>query len=401
MSRLKSKTFNKQKSQIFEVVIEKIVPGGYGLAFAENLTVFVSLAAVGERLRVRIREKKGKAAFAEILEVLNPSPDRQTPPCPYFGACGGCDFQQMNYRAQLRAKVAIIRDSLERIGKIKYEKEIAIIGSPDDLNYRVRAQWHLDARRKKIGYFRRHSHEIIDVENCPILAPSLKEKLGEVRGNIDWTNFSSDKVEIETATNGADVSVYSSEIFEPTDEIVFESYGEKYRFDARSFFQGNIFLIEELIRQAVENAAGETALDLFCGVGLFSLPLARQFQKVYGVEANRRAIEYARKNAENAQLSNAEFYAQSVGDWLADNASVKPDFVLLDPSRAGAEKETIESLLRIKPKEISYVSCDPATLARDVRKLTESYELEKITAIDLFPQTHHIETVVRLKLTKV
>jgi 23S rRNA (uracil1939-C5)-methyltransferase len=396
--KLKSKTFTKQKTQALEVVIEKIVPGGYGLAFAENLTIFVSLAAAGDFLRVRIREKKGKVAFAEIVEILKASPERQTPPCPYFGACGGCDFQQMNYAAQLQAKIAIIRDSLERIGKIKYDREIPIISSPDDLNYRVRAQWHADARRERLGYFRRHSHEIIDVENCPILASPLKEKLTEIRENIDWTDFSKEKVEIETATDGADVSVYSSEIFEKTEEIVFQAAGEKYRFDARSFFQGNIFLVEELIREAVETAAGETALDLFCGVGLFSLPLARKFGKVYGVEANPKAIEYARKNAENAQLANVEFYAENVGEWLAENSSVKPDFVLLDPPRAGVENATIERLLQIKPQEISYVSCDPATLARDLRKLSESYSIEKIVALDLFPQTHHVETIVGLKL---
>lgn len=396
--KLRHKSQKESKNKTLEVKIEKIVPGGLGLAFAENLTVFVALAAVGDKLLVRIREKKGKVAFAEISEILVPSPDRQTPPCPYFGACGGCDFQQMNYPAQLAAKVAIVRDSLERVGKIRYESEIPIIGSPDDLNYRVRAQWHADPRREKLGYFRRHSHDIIDVKDCPILAPPLKEKLREVRQNIDWNSFSREKVGIETATNGADVSVYSSEIFEPTDEIVFQASGEKYRFDARSFFQGNIYLIEELIRLAFENAAGETALDLFCGVGLFSLPLARKFKKVYGVEGNPKAIEYARRNAENAQLSNIEFSAQSVGDWMGENASVNLDFVLLDPPRAGAENETIESLLEIKPKEISYVSCDPATLARDLRKLTESYFIENIVALDLFPQTHHVETVVRLKL---
>lgn len=374
------------------------MPGGYGLAFAEGLTIFVALAAVGDKLRVRIREKKGKIAFAEITEVLEPSSYRQTPPCVYFGRCGGCDFQQMNYAAQLEAKVGIIRDCLQRIGKVNYEKEIPIIASPDDLNYRARAQWHVDSRRRKLGYFRRHSHDVIDVEDCPILAPALKEKLADIRRNINWEEFWAGNVEVETATNGTDVSVYSSELIEPTDEIIFEAQGEKYYFNAESFFQGNRFLIDDLIRIATENAAGDAALDLFCGVGLFTLPLARKFKRVFGVEANPKAIEFAQKNVEYARLSNVEFAAENVSEFLAQTGLPEIDFVLLDPPRAGAERETIDALLKLKPRQISYVSCDPATLARDLRLLLDAYEINSITAMDLFPQTHHVETIARLNL---
>lgn len=393
------KTIGKSR-ELFDVTIEKIIPGGHGLAFAEGLTIFVALAAAGDRLRVRVREKKGKVAFAEIVEIVEPSPERQTPPCVYFGACGGCDFQQMNYKAQLAAKVEILRDCLYRIGKINYEREIAIVGSPDDLNYRVRAQWHVDSRRQKLGYFRRHSHDVIDVEDCPILAPALKQKLAALRQNINWEEFWAEKPEIETATNTrGDVSVYSTELIEPTEEIVFEAADEKYYFDARSFFQGNRFLIEEIVRLAIEDASGENALDLFCGVGFFSLPLARKFRRVCGVEANGRATEFARKSAENARLANVEFFSEDVSDFLTQAEELPNfDFVLLDPPRAGAEKETIYALLKLKPRQISYVSCDPATLARDLRLLTDQYEIESITALDLFPQTHHVETIVRLIL---
>lgn len=393
---MRQKPEKENQGKTIDVTIQKIVSGGYGLAFAEGLTVFVALAAAGDKLRVRVREKKGKVAFAEIVEILAPAPDRQTPPCVYFGRCGGCDFQQMNYAAQLAAKVGIVRDCLQRIGKIKYENEIPIIASSDDLNYRVRAQWHVDSRRQKLGYFRRHSHDVIDVETCPILAPALKEKLAAIRRNIGWNEFWAEKPEIEAATNGADVSVYSSELIEPTDEIVFEARGEKYYFDARSFFQGNRFLIDDLIRLATIDAEGETALDLFCGVGLFTLPLARKFKKVFGVEANEKAIEFAQKNAERARLSNIEFAAENVSDFLAQSELPKIDFVLLDPPRAGAEKETIYALLKLKPRRISYVSCDPATLARDLNLLTTDYKIESVTAVDLFPQTHHVETIVRL-----
>ena len=377
------------------------MPNGFGLAFAENLTVFVPLAAKGDKLLVKIIQTKGKTAFAEIVEILEPSPDRTEPRCPYFGRCGGCNFQQLNYQAQLDAKIAIVRDCLTRIGKINYEKDIPIIASPKDYEYRSRAQWHLDTRKKKFGYFQRKSHEIIDVKVCPILTPELENTLTDLREEIAWESFWSEIVEIEAANAVEEISIYSSEIIEQTDEIVFEANGEKYFYDATSFFQGNPFLIEELVETALKDAAGETALDLYCGVGLFTLPLAGKFQNVSGVEGYEKAIDFAKKNVENARLSNVKFFRENVDEFLTENlAKLKNlDFVLLDPPRAGTEREIVENLIKLQPKQISYVSCEPSTLARDLKILTENfYTIESITALDLFPQTHHVETVVRLKI---
>lgn len=407
VSKLKSKTFNhikhkqRGKQEILEVVIEKIVPNGFGLAFADNLTVFVALAARGDKLRVSIKEKKGKVAFAEIVEILEPSAERTEPKCVYFGRCGGCDFQQLNYEAQLDAKAGIIRDCLTRIGKINFDKEIAVIGSPRAYGYRSRAQWHVDSRRKKLGYFKRGSHEIIDVETCPILTPEMQKTLTDLRENVEFESFWSNVAEIEATSSGEQISVYSSEIVEPTPEISFSASGEKYFYDAQSFFQGNPFLIEQLIETAIAGASGAAALDLYSGVGLFTLPLARKFEKVTGVEASERAVEFAKRNVENARLENIDIFAENVSDWLTENINDlhEIDFILLDPPRSGTERETIENLLKIKPKEISYVSCEPSTLARDLRILCENlYRIQSITAIDLFPQTHHVETIVRLKL---
>ncbi|MBA3694160.1 MAG: class I SAM-dependent RNA methyltransferase [Acidobacteria bacterium] len=389
----------KQNNQIIDVTIEKIVPNGFGLAFAENLTVFVPLSAKGDRLRVRINQLKGKTAFAEIVEILEPSSDRIEPRCPYFGRCGGCNFQQMTYAAQLEAKVGIVRDCLTRIGRINYEREISIVASPRDYEYRSRASWHLDSREKKFGYFQRKSHDIIDVETCPILAPELEQTLKSFRRNPPWESFWSKIVEVEAATAGGETSVYSAEIIEHVREISFTTNGEKYFYDATSFFQGNSYLIEPLIEIALGAASGKVALDLYCGVGLFTLPLARRFETVVGVEGSEQAIDFAEKNAENAQLSNVKFHREDVSDWLKENVEnlKNLDFVLLDPPRTGTERETIENLLRLKPKQISYVSCEPSTLARDLKVLCDNgYSIDSITALDLFPQTHHVETVVRL-----
>ncbi len=380
------------------------MPNGYGLAFAENLTVFVPLSVRSDRLRIKIYQIKGKTAFAEILEILEPSPERIEPPCVYFGKCGGCNFQQMPYDAQLEAKIEILRDCLTRLAKIDFQGEIEIIASPKPFDYRARAQWHIDTRRRKIGYFQRNSHRVIDVAHCPILTPELNETLSELRESIVWESFYAEIVEIEAANAGEKVSIFSDEILEPTEEIAFELNDRKYFYSANIFFQGNPFLIEKLIESAISGAKGEIALDLYCGVGLFTLPLAESFGKVVGVEAYQRAVDFAEKNAENARLENAEFYREPVSDFLRENSEEfkNIDFVLLDPPRAGTEKETIENLIKLQPKEISYVSCEPSILARDLKILTANgYKIEKITAIDLFPQTHHIETVVRLVFDSV
>ena len=395
---------SKKGGELLDVSIEKIVPNGYGLGFAENLTVLVPLAAAGDHLRVRVVQKKGKTAFAEIAEILAPSPERITPPCPHFGVgkCGGCDFQQLGYEAQLRAKIGIVRDSLTRIGKINFDREIEIIESPKPFGYRSRAQWHLDTHRRRIGYFRRNSHSVIDVETCPIITEELQETLTNLRATVEWESFWAEKVEIEAASADGKVSIYSSEIVEPTAEISFTFDDNRYFYDARSFFQGNLYLVPQLVETALGGARGKSALDLYCGVGLFTLPLARRFERVSGVEANDKAIDAARKNIEHARLENAEVFSDAVGEWLTENPdkTADVDFILLDPPRTGAERETVEQILKIRPPEVSYVSCDPSTLARDLRLLCSEgvYEIQTITALDLFPQTHHVETVVRLKL---
>lgn len=383
---------------MLDVTVEKIVPNGYGMAFKDNLTVFIPLAAAGDSLRVRIYQKKNKIAFAEIVEILKPSDLRIAAPCEYFGRCGGCDFQQMSYEDQLAAKVGIIKDCLTRIGKINHEKGIEIIASPKPFNYRARAQWHVDTRRRKIGYFQRNSHKVIDVAHCPILTEDLQKTLSDLREKLEWENFWSEKTVIEAASANGQVSIYSDEMIEPTKEIFFELGNEKYFYSAKSFFQGNPFLIEKLIELALKNASGKNALDLYCGVGLFTLPLAENFEKVTGIEANRAAIDFAEKSAANARISNAEFHAESVDDFLNENEFGKIDFILLDPPRSGAEKQTIENIIKIDPPEISYVSCEPSVLARDLRMFIDAgYNIESMTALDLFPQTHHVETIVRLK----
>lgn len=384
---------------LLEVDVKKIVPGGYGLAFAENLTVFVVLAVMGDKVQVRLNEIKGKTAFAEIEKIIEPGSQRIQPPCPYVGRCGGCDFQQMTYDAQLEAKVGILRDNLHRIGKIEYENEIAIVPSPREFGYRLRAQWHIDGKHREIGYYQRDSRNLVSIEHCPILVPELDAELQRLRREFDWTNFWPEKGAIDAACGDeGSLSVYSADVDLGDAEITFSAAGEKYTFAAHAFFQGNRDLIDTLVSTALGDTTGERALDLYSGVGLFTLPLARKFAKVTAVEDYGPAVEFARKNIGNAGLSNVELVNKPVGRYLAEVSGSNIDFVLLDPPRSGTEKKTVLDLIALQPRVVSYVSCDASVLARDLRRFLDGgYGIESITAIDLFPQTHHVETVVRLK----
>lgn len=383
---------------VIDVSVEKIVPRGFGLAFAEGLTVMIPLAAPGDKLRVRLGEIKKRLAFAEIVEVRQPGPERSEPPCKYFGKCGGCDFQQMTYAAQLDAKIGIVRDCLHRIGKIEYEAEIPIISSPNPLAYRSRARWHLDRDKKTIGYFARDSHDVVDIHSCPILTPESQSSLENIRENMDWAALWSARSQLEAASGeDARVSIHSPDMPAPGAELSYELNGDTYAFSAETFFQANKSLIGELIDAALGETGGDTAFDLYCGVGLFTIPMGRRFEKVVAVEENALAVEFAQKNVAGARLGNVKLVNKSVAAFLSENRKKRIDLILLDPPRSGTEKRTIPAIAALKPAQISYVSCEPSILARDLRILIDAgYGIEKITALDLFPQTHHVETVVRL-----
>ena len=420
--------------KILEVEIERLLPGGVGLAHAEGLTLFVSLAAPGDVLRVVIDRIQGKVGFASIVEILKPSPLRIEPPCPYFGRCGGCDFQQLTYEAQLNAKVEIIRDCLHRIAKIEIPLDIPIHPSPNQWHYRARAMWQVDSadsNDKLLGYFERGSNRVCDVEYCAVLVPELQTTLERVRNEVRGETAVERLRDIEVVAGDEGVSVAPPLAGFKTDIVSRVIGNETYHFSAEAFFQINHELLEPLIarghwrRKGRTNryeAKGESAIDLYCGVGLFTLPLARRFERVIGVEGSARATEFARRNLEFAKrgssptvggrrahwrrrskttgLGNVEIVNARVSDWMKQHArSFGPvDFLLLDPPRAGAENAVIAGILALRPARIAYVSCDPATLARDLKKLIAGgYALDSVVAFDMFPQTHHVETVAHLR----
>lgn len=382
--------------QCFDVEIERILPGGVGLAHAAGKTIFVSLAAPGDRVRVQVEREQGNVLFASVVEVLTPSPVRVEPPCPYFGRCGGCDFQQLTYEAQLAAKAEIIGDCLQRIARLDHVPEITVQPSPKNWRYRVRATWQIDQEKQTIGYYERGSRRVCDVADCAVLMPELQETLERVRAT-DWTDFPADLKHLDAVAGEIGVSLSPEFAQFRTKELSFRVGDEVYQYNAESFFQINPALVGEMIEFALNGVGGETALDLYCGVGLFTLPLGRRFAKVIGVEGNSTAVRFARRNLEQAGLKNVRVVTASVAEWIRARSS-GADFVLLDPPRAGAESVVIKGILNLSPARISYVSCDPATLGRDLKKLIAGgYAIDSIRGFDLFPQTHHVETVVLLR----
>jgi tRNA/tmRNA/rRNA uracil-C5-methylase (TrmA/RlmC/RlmD family) len=390
------------QEQILDVTIEKIVPNGFGLGHVEGLTVMVQLVAPGDKVRVKTGKRNGNLVFAQLEEILEPSPLRVEPGCKYFGRCGGCNFQQLSYEEQLKAKVAIVADCLRRIAKLETPPEIHITPSEKPWQYRSRASWHLDTAGKKIGYFYRNSNEVCDINECPKLLEPLQAELTRLRSELHWGELWSSIAHIDAAGAGGEISLFSEELAPEPSEITFESNGFHFSYNARVFFQGNPYVTPKLVEAAVKDLRGDVALDLYCGVGLFTLPLAQKFSRVVGVEENPESIELARKNAQRNRLHNIDFTAADVGAGIKENRRRLRGLntLLLDPPRVGVEKRVVAQILELAPRDIVYVSCDPATLARDLKALFAQYELTNIAAFDMFPQTHHVETVAKLTLKR-
>ncbi|MDP9365932.1 MAG: class I SAM-dependent RNA methyltransferase [Chloroflexota bacterium] len=389
-----------------EATIERIVPGGLGLAHAAGRTLFVRGAAPGDRLRARIERRQGAVDFASVVEVVEPSPERVEPPHPEATLCGGCDFQHLSYEAQLAAKAAIVTDCLRRIAKVDAPGDPPIEPSPRQWGYRARAEWRRDAERGLLGYLEQGSHRVCDVAHDPLVLPELDRALGDLRRRLVAATLPAGATGFRAAVGDDGVSIAPAPDGGEPAEIVRAVGGERYAHDADCFFQTNPGVLEPLVAEALSFApdaadAGERpAIDLFCGVGLFTLPLARRFRRVVGVESHARSANFAARNAATAQLRGVKIEAAAVGPWLdgASRSFGRPPLVLLDPPRTGLDPRELRGVLRLRPERIAYVSCDPATLARDLKgMLAAGYRLERVAAVDMFPQTHHVEVVAHLE----
>jgi len=308
----------------------------------------------------------------------------------------------MSYEMQLASKVRFVRDALERIARIDWPDEIPIRHGPP-FGYRARAQIRIDQRTGRVGFNRTASHSICDVVSCPILIPELDAALSLLRAAVAGAKVNDRVVaglrQIDVAAGETGVS------FEPALSNLASvplrqtASGAVYGFDPSTFFQSNPALLDVLIEEAVGGLSGEFAIDLYAGVGLFTIQLARRFKRVIGVEADPRTAKHAIANIAANSATNIEFRTSPADSWLKGfkaSASQSPDLLVLDPPRTGAA-QAIPSIIELSPRSIAYVSCDPATLARDLRALVDGgYTISRVTAIDLFPQTYHVETVALL-----
>ena len=422
--------------------IEKAVYSGAGLARDEGKAIFVPFTLPGELVEAHIDEDRGSYANAELNAVLEASPARTAAPCPYFGECGGCHYQHAKYAAQVEMKVEILRESLERAHLKDIPPIFAVQGEP--LRYRNRIRLHVDRESSMLGYRRRGSHSNLEIDECPIAAPVLAETLRTVQLCAgDWgLGASFDELEFFTDADqravlvtllsgrskgeaGKDLQQLWPRLVEAVQKIsgaavlssargkmqgamlaqcgqqslTYRAAGEDYRVSLGSFFQVNRFLIDPLVELVVMDRSGAVAWDLYAGAGLFARVLASRFGQVVAVEGAPSSVRDLRENlGGNAHrvvaASTLEFLRRAKA-----SRQPKPDFVVVDPPRAGLGKEVTALLKEILPKHITYVSCDPATLSRDLKSLLDSgYQLTKLHMVDLFPQTFHLESVAMLSL---
>lgn len=424
--------------------IEKLIYGGAGLSHAEESTVFVPYVLPGEQVTATVRTRKKKLIHAKLVDVKQPSTLRIAAPCPHFGVCGGCHYQHMEAAQQTEFKRQILLETLARLAGVKWDGEIKS-HTAEPYAYRNRAQWAFrDALPRAFGYFLPESAHILPIDACPVLSPCLARTFSQLQNLARANSLPPGILEVEAFADSEDSRVALNIAFErfpkPAKDLAadfktavpdletlllldktknrFELNGAgylthkvgdfSYRVSHLSFFQVNRFLIADLLRCVLASSKGNYALDLYAGVGFFTLPLAKSFAKVVSVDANAAATRDLRTNAENAAIEVVS-YVEHAEEFLKKEQEA-PDFVVLDPPRAGLGAETAARLANLGAPEIAYLSCDPSTLARDLAVMTASqrkpettikpahrYEIADMQLFDLFPQTFHIETLVRLR----
>ncbi len=448
------------KNQVYPAQITDYTAEGLGVAKIEGCAVFIPNAIAGETVTVRIEKAQKTWAAGKIVALLEPSPHRVNRQCPVAKLCGGCDFWHMDYEEETRLKAQRVRDCLNRIGGEALE-QVPILAAPSCFSYRNKAQYPVAMKKGKAyaGFFRAGTHSVVENDRCAILPEEMDRVKDAVIGHMNRFHITaydetahtglvrhiyvrrgavSGQILVCLAVNGR--SLPSWEALIPVlqkipgfttlvlsvntkkgntvlgDEFL-TLYGPGYiedtlcglqfRLSPRSFYQVNHHQAQRLYETAISQAQitkEDTVLDLYCGVGTITLAMAKAAKKVIGVEVVEQAVQDARDNARRNGIENAEFFCGDAGAaaLALEKKGVKADAVIVDPPRKGLNEDTIEALHRFSPRRIVYVSCDPATLARDVALLKQrGYALQNAAAADLFPRCAHVETVVLLSREKV
>ena len=445
------------KNQEHTVTIEGYGEGGMGVARIDGRVVFVHGALRGEKCRVLILKTLKSVAFAKVLEVLEPSSERITPDCPYFPRCGGCTYRHIRYEEELRLKKQRVQDNLSRIGGSDVTVE-EILGARDTLRYRNKAQYPV-SKDGAVGFYRARTHEVIECEHCLLVKPEADaaaealreymqscrvagydEKTGRglvrhlyIRSNAAGESLvcvlvNGDKLPKEDrlvtllrdacpkcagivlGTNTKKGNVILGDRYRTlwgSDRLEDTLCGKTFRLSVPSFYQVNRVQAERLYAKAIEFAGltgQETVLDLYCGAGTITLALSDHAKKVLGAEIVPEAIDDARENAARNGVKNAEFFCGDASDVAKKLAreNLRPDVITVDPPRKGLAADVVESIAEMQPQRVVYVSCDSATMARDVKRLADlGYTAQRACAVDMFPRADHIETVVLLSKGEV
>lgn len=375
------------------MVIASLAAGGDGVGrLPDGRAVFVPFTAPGDRVRVRVVESRGRFARARVDALLEAGPARAEPVCAVFGSCGGCAWQHVDYAAQLEAKRAILADALRRIGGVEDLELPPIVASPSPYAYRSRARVHLAGGR--VGYLRRRSHALCAVSRCPVLVPELEARLRELAARPPVRDG-----EWELAS-GAEGGVRAGPVGDrDAGEIRVEVAGRRLGISSGVFAQSNALLLEALVsRVAAAAGGGRLAVELFAGAGLLTLGIAARFERVVAVEGDADAVRDLRRNLALAAPGRALVVGEPVEQALGPLAGLAPEALVLDPPRTGLPRGSAAALAAVLPQRIAYLSCDPATLARDVAELrARGFSLRTVEAFDLFPQTPHVEALATLE----
>jgi 23S rRNA (uracil1939-C5)-methyltransferase len=422
---------------VVELDIEKAVYRGLGLARHEGQVVFVPRVIPGDRVRARVESVTPGYVRAVPVAVLRNAAERRAPPCPLFTRCGGCAYQDVNYAEQLRLKEAILRESLSRAG-VRWEGEVPLRGSPEE-GWRTRAILHLEESQGalRLGLHEEGSHRVVDVEACLQLSPAMNRAARALRTALEERRSDARRihdVELAESTDGGkrvvcletDLAVPQAVALARLADAVpaltglgamaADGRGRRFltlhgdphveatvrglrlRSHVRSFFQAHRFLLEDLVGEVVASTPrGGPVLDLYAGVGLFALALAEEADDVLGAELSPFAVEDARANIEANQKKNVRVRQGDVQEALASWPVSTGERIVLDPPRTGAGAPVVKAVAARRPEAIIYISCDPPTLGRDLAVFARhGYAPDTIRAFDLFPDTFHLETIVRL-----
>lgn len=402
-----------------EIILEKLTYGGEAMGrLQDGRAVFVPFGLPGETVRIQLTQEKQNFARGEILEILKPSPDRIQAKCKHFTQCGGCHYQNLPYEKQLTAKADILRDQLQRIGKIENPIVQPTVASPDPWNYRNHIQFHL-MDDGKVGFINAKGNATLPIDECHLPEPAIdafrNDLQFESRMNLERVSLRSgadddlmlileseteETPELEIEADISIVHIYEDHpvIIAGSSSLTIQVLGKDFHVSAPSFFQVNTKMAEKMVQhlqaQLPNPNSQFTLIDLYCGVGLFSKFFADKYAKVIGIESAPSSCEDFAINLD--EFDNVELYEGAVEEILPALAPqlTEPIHMIVDPPRAGIDKFALDAILQINPHVIAYVSCDPSTLARDAARLIKGgYTLQHVTPFDLFPQTYHIESI--------